>query len=116
MNELKSCPFCDGAIRLTHGDFLTSSIAMFKCEKCGAVITFDEPVCNAGAMNHDDTPAIEAFNTRYEPTCHNSWKEDIRPGMFVTGGQFECSECGFMYGYSELPYGYCPGCGRKVVD
>lgn len=113
--NLEPCPFCNGEIRLTHGDYLTSSIPMFKCRKCGAVITFDEPVCNFGALNHDDTPAIIAFNTRYQLTCY-IYHEDV-----VTGeGEYEdvydetfCSNCNFRI---EEEDNYCSVCGAKVVD
>lgn len=66
MTELKPCPFCKGEIRLTHGDVVRSRHPLFKCKSCGVVISFDEPICNIGAMHDDDSPAIIAYNTRAE--------------------------------------------------
>lgn len=66
MIELKPCPFCKGRIRLTHGDVVKSRLPIFKCKSCGAVISFDDQICNIGAMHDDDSPAIIAYNTRAE--------------------------------------------------
>ena len=66
MSELKPCPFCKGRIRLTHGDVVKSKLPIFKCKLCGAVISFDNPICNIGAMHDDDSPSILAYNTRAE--------------------------------------------------
>ena len=107
--ELKPCPFCGGTTRLTHGDIIASPIAIFKCRKCGAVVSFDEPVCNAGATNNDDTPAIKAWNNRYEPSCQKV------PGKMKYGTRMpKCSNCGQSLGDDR--WNYCPKCGFKVVE
>lgn len=56
MQELKPCPFCGGKVRRVIG-FM--GLNFFKCQKCGAVISFDNDYYN----DHQDE-AIEAYNRR----------------------------------------------------
>lgn len=44
--KIKSCPFCGGEIRVTHG-YIMAPFWFFKCKKCGAVISFDNDECNS---------------------------------------------------------------------
>lgn len=62
--ELKPCPFCGYPIRHTHGDAYVTKLSFFKCDKCGAVVSFDDPIANWGAMHGDDTPAFLLWNAR----------------------------------------------------
>lgn len=58
--EVKQCPFCGSRVDYMN---LFTSVAMFYCSNhqgCGAVISFDNPVCNHG----DDRAKINAFNRR----------------------------------------------------
>ncbi len=58
MYELKPCPFCGGAAKRTIG-FM--GLNFFKCNKCGAVVSFDNDYYNT----HKNA-AIEAWNRRPE--------------------------------------------------
>lgn len=118
MTELKGCPFCGSeSVRLCHGDILKSPIPLFKCDGCNAVVSFDAPVCNIGAINGDDTPSVIAWNNRHERTCQMIPDEDYD---FVT-----CSICGYeeernlLYppaGLQIFDGNYCPNCGAKVIN
>lgn len=122
MSELKPCPFCPDGGRLEQrtGEATWPPItykgakypSTVRCLECGCWIHGygkSREEAEIAAQNH--------WNTRYQPTCHNVSKYNKpKPGTFDVGGHFECSECGFMYGYANLPYDHCPGCGTKVVS
>lgn len=58
---LKRCPFCGSKVNLMN---LMTPVPMFYCknyEKCGAVVSFDNPKCN---LSSSDEPKIEAWNRR----------------------------------------------------
>lgn len=84
---------------------------MFKCDNCGAVISFDDPVCNTGALNNDDTPAIRAFNTRYEPICHWKAEKDGEWRLQLLG------ECGYSINIDRdvlEEEKFCARCGGRI--
>lgn len=94
MEELKPCPFC-GSTNLKQGYVITAPVI-----ECGN--------CHAISPNHIDKTEediIEAWNTRYERTCHAS---DLYDNVF------ECSECGCMD--TDGIRNYCPDCGAKVIE
>ena len=99
MSELLPCPFCGGE-------------AEFNTYK--TTCSVDCPKCRIGTYQvslDDYKSAVEAWNTRYERTCH-----DVG-AMFKS--LWECSECGWECcdTYScESAFSYCPNCGAKVVD
>ena len=60
-NRIKNCPFCGNKADLMT---LMTGIKVFYCrnyEKCGAVVSFDNPKCN---LSTSDEPKIEAWNRR----------------------------------------------------
>lgn len=61
MDELKRCPFCGSPVVYMS---LFTDMKMFYCKnhkKCGAVVSFDNPVCN---NSHNDSARIAAWNRR----------------------------------------------------
>lgn len=116
MEELKPCPRCNNSVSLDVFSIEPGWwVASIFCngindETCSIQFT-------AGADTKEEV--IEGitrdWNTRYESTCHNVSNYKPKQGTFDVGGVFRCSECGFPYRYSELPYTYCPECGSKVV-
>lgn len=62
--ELKPCPFCGGEVK-SHGgrfsDIKTQIIMFFKCQKCGAIVSFDNMECNTAPQK-----AVERFNSRFK--------------------------------------------------
>lgn len=105
---LLSCPFCGGKpVRFTWKQNLDedSYYVTYGCTKK------DHTVRVSG---DSDLEAIEAWNTRYERTCHA-----LPSGV---GCYISCSECGSynipMYrdsGSHFLMPSYCPHCGAKVI-
>lgn len=107
MIKIKPCPFCGGkpSIRCDEFGFYGSG-SMFTHTCKGR-----KPQLNIFSSGYDTKQAaIEAWNTRYERTCHNVSRFD----------DFTCSECGgYILNYnSEYPVwtDYCPDCGAKVVQ
>lgn len=91
MTELKPCPFCGGKAGLEQ----ISDAYWVECGKCGASSVF----CG------QPEPAIDAWNTRADRTCH----DETKPRDFFT-----CSECHTPIG-KWVPV-YCPKCGARVVS
>lgn len=64
-DELLPCPFCGGEVEtgftMVHAPFEPQ---FFRCGGCGARVSFDDPVCNVGMENGDDTPSLLAWNRR----------------------------------------------------
>lgn len=134
MSELKPCPFCGGEAELQ--DDISREDRMFYRAVCSD-IECQGHYCNDWSMMQG--MAIDRWNTRaelpvayasispsiemlkehgvvVEHTCHNADQSKARAGTFSVGGRFECSHCGASYGYTELPYPFCPWCGAKVVE
>ena len=65
MQELEKCPFCGGDMKEHVSAF---GLQMFKCENrdCGAIVSFDNDLCNIAASKGERGPARMAFNTRAE--------------------------------------------------
>lgn len=106
MSELKPCPFCGGEAEATRSYGIASGFVfhIVECLCCWAKTSF----CDTEAE------AIEAWNTRYERTCHTvkgSRKYVLSDGteLFEDG----CSECN---GYLSDGDNFCPNCGAKVVE
>lgn len=63
MNEikLKPCPFCGGKVKvkIVKNNFYNEEVYFIKCQKCGAVISFDNHTCNVAPEK-----AIDYFNRR----------------------------------------------------
>ena len=108
MTELRECPFC-GGIAHVHPIYILNRYNRRWNVRC------DNAKCIAGVVvRHFDTEqeAINAWNTRYEPTCTlDEVYEDI--GSTVIG-EYRCDHCGQKYEGFRHPY--CPNCGAKVVD
>lgn len=103
--ELLPCPHCGekafGDTFRVEGDRWLFSV---KCDKCQAV-TWSESKDLSVAQKE----ATEAWNTRYEPTCHNTNDKYSR--------NWNCSLCCHSFVVSaadEKPFDYCPGCGVRV--
>ena len=61
MADLKACPFCGHKFEYMT---LVTGMKMFYCmntQKCGAVVSFDNPACN---MANNDNARIKAWNRR----------------------------------------------------
>lgn len=96
MSELLPCPICGHDAELVEGWYVY-------CPNRSCWV-------DGTALEDTKTKAIEAWNTRYERTCHS-----IDP---VGSEFFICSECNFGAGkimFTEF-YNYCPNCGAKVVS
>ena len=52
------CPFCGGEVNITHG-MIGAPFWFFKCQKCGATISFDNDECN-----HNPDKAKDYFKRR----------------------------------------------------
>lgn len=66
---LRECPFCGGEVKGRLSNFGVQ-LMFFDCKKCGAMVSFDSPVCNHAAEVGDFTPSIAAFNKRVS-NCQN---------------------------------------------
>lgn len=43
--EIKPCPFCGNQKIKIHNDYSGSPALMFECEKCGAMVGFENEMC-----------------------------------------------------------------------
>lgn len=60
--ELKPCPFCGGEVKSHVGrfsDIKPTIIVLFKCQKCRAIVSFDNMECYTAPQK-----AVERFNSR----------------------------------------------------
>lgn len=93
--ELKPCPFCGGKAVAPSEMYHHVS-----CSKCGAT----------GANWAEYDSAIEAWNTRHEPTCK---MQRVKRDKYLD--EFECQTC---YGHTWVPVfarpEYCCHCRAKV--
>lgn len=112
MKELKPCPFCG---KTEHLEVIKLEDSMHpKHYKVTCAITSGG--CGGiGGYRFSKQEAIEAWNARYEPTCHMV-REDCAPDEAYPVYPFRCTACGeYADGYENYPYGLCPNCGAKVV-
>lgn len=61
MENIKPCPFCGSEVELMN---LITPVKMFYCknfDKCGAVVSFNNPICDREA---GDRHKIKAWNRR----------------------------------------------------
>lgn len=56
--KLRECPFCGGKVKRVIG---VMGLNFFKCQKCGAVVSFDNDYYNT-----HQNEAIEAWNRRID--------------------------------------------------
>ena len=105
MEKLKPCPFCGGEARLFEeipGGYI------IQCQSCCGQI---------GIMPKKD--AIEAWNARYERTCHvkGSYDTSDVDNRNSNAEWYFAFSCGCeLYWDEPQPPNYCPNCGAKVVD
>ena len=100
MSEVKPCPFCGAEPDVVHSNQYETDVAFFKhSARC--------PLHPSRVMGFRVlmTPDFEAWNTRYERTCHAIPRE-------YRWAACECSACGSVLEYSD---DYCKHCGRRVV-
>lgn len=102
--DLAPCPFCGGEAEVTclnKGQYQ----ARAGCGGCGATIN---------RFFRSKADAAEAWNARWERTCHmdymSLYDEEGADGI-------ECDECGWseLYDPGYPRPAHCPGCGAKVV-
>ena len=107
MIEIKPCPFCGSTnLRVMGG------IGKYvKCRDCEA----SSGHLPGGSCSADEGAAVEAWNARWERTCHDSYD----------GREFGCSECGAVAHllirdeageWQRAMPDRCPACGAKVVE
>ena len=108
MTELRECPFC-GSTDIGIYQFGIIPDASVRCESCGSSTDSEYSTVEE---------AVEAWNTRYEPTCTMEADEDAY-SMVI------CSKCGYVEesllfvpedGPIEFTGKYCPNCGAKVIE
>ena len=102
MTELKPCPICGRHPKrytckknLEDGYYI-----IYECRDKDHCVNVD---------GENDLEAIEAWNTRYEPTC-----ERVYGGKKYGSIKWVCSECG--YGLGDRRHNYCPNCGRLIKE
>lgn len=107
MTELKPCPLCGGKVSLERK---MDGAYSFDCQRCGLDARLPECLdeTNKGT-------AIEAWNTRYEPTCTMDANEygDISCSNCGTEMSFYDLGCGLGESYYDHPF--CFQCGAKVI-
>lgn len=104
--EIKPCPFCGSTnLRVMGG------IGKYvKCRDCEA----SSGHLPGGSCSADEGAAVEAWNARWERTCHmqyvSLYDEECVDGI-------ECDECGWteIHDTDDPVPARCPGCGSKVV-
>lgn len=124
--KLESCPFCGWEVRQRISNFGVS-LMFFDCDKCGATVSFNEPVCNYAASVGDYTPSVMAFNQRAERTCkvrQSYFDSDDELSELMEGIAFSpedtvvciCDTCKLDWRYDRgIRPKYCPNCGARVV-
>ena len=103
MAKIKPCPICGEKPRRYAGKGnIDSYYVVYEC------LSDDHFV---KAIGNDYSEAAEAWNSRYEPTCHDFGGEE---GTNGEGYEFACSACGYLSDITEP--NYCPNCRAKVVE
>lgn len=120
MSELKPCPFCGGEVKLVHdADMMHFVIACDNHDwgrphEAPDKVAADVLMVSWGDNDEDKRALVEAWNTRWERTCHMNYAslydEEGADGI-------ECDECGWsdLHDPSDPLPARCPGCGAKVV-
>ena len=110
MTELKPCPFCGGEVYLKQHNRYTVHNWHIKHVDASAECLINQHTPHYLTSKH----AVEAWNARWERTCHMNYvslyDEECADGI-------ECDECGWSELYDPgYPHpAHCPGCGAKVV-
>lgn len=102
MPDLKPCPFC-GSDKITISDSGSGMYASCRsCDAIGTHIPYEKDKWDATCK------AIEAWNTRYQPTCQ--WKYKTLNNIYDTS----CGKTLFL----DSGTNYCSNCGKpvEVVD
>lgn len=112
MPELKPCPICENRKDYIFDCKRPILVPAGKgwraeCQECG----LRTKIFQDGKGRTGREKAKAAWNTRYEPTCHNFGGEE---GTNGEGYEFACSACGYRSDIYDPDY--CPGCGSKVVE
>lgn len=96
--ELLPCPFCGGEAHISA----SSDGYGVECwnRRCIDIQLEQIPT---------EAEAIEAWNTRAERTCRNTWDIELTGRL-----RFKCSECGAVS--LDVTPRYCPACGARVVE
>lgn len=108
IDEPMTCPFCGGGPELfTKRNSDDEWIAYLSCGKC------DVEMMATGSTELDaDAAVIEKWNARAERTCRI---DGVRGGGNCGTTTYRLS-CGHVAVMPEgTRFGYCPGCGAKVV-
>lgn len=121
MTGMKLCPFCGKTETLA----IVDCIELEECdqfEHCDkdtyktVACCYNKGGCGASSgYRPTEQEAIDAWNTRHEPTCHME--------QSGAGDDVACTNCGAYNispfrdsgGHLVIP-AYCPSCGCKVVD
>ena len=108
MTELKPCPCCGGVADVKTYELRDRCWeALLRCASCGLEIA------RTGSSEAEARgKTVEAWNARWESTCHDVLPE--KHGEPIEG-YWECSECGCEWGGDYDAPKYCPDCGAKVV-
>lgn len=114
MSELKPCPFCGGEAFVEDEGVGTEPERYWVWHERRNGCFVEGTGCY-----EIESEAIEAWNTRYQPTCH--WDIKHSGPMYDV---YQCDVCGYEYAESRCDHGikveiidakYCPNCGAKVV-
>lgn len=95
--KLGPCPFCGAKYGDDHDDgcFIPMSTAVIV------------NIANGNPPLYSTEQLAEAWNTRYEPTCH--WEH-------TDHCTWTCSNCGVETDVLYRYWLHCPVCGAKVVE
>lgn len=112
--ELLHCPFCGGEAELVECDYgmYETGYAVYCKGECRAKLGVTGRLGEAyewAPVFNTEAEAIEAWNTRAERTCHNTWDCELTGRL-----RFQCSECDAVS--LEITPMFCPNCCAKVVE
>lgn len=119
MSELKPCPKCNGPATMIEGSYdydggdrYYAFSAKFVCAECGLSFeVYNDWPKRFGPCESMWDFAIEAWNTRNEPTCRVEAMH-AGPGIF----EYELS-CGHGCEWTwPVPPAFCPSCGARVKE
>lgn len=98
MSELKPCPFCGGEAKTVTDYYFRNT----RCSSCGAT----------GWQCCTESEAIEAWNTRYEPTTRIVQGTKGVPLGESLVYSLTCEACGCGVSAKDS---YCRSCGARIV-